>query len=250
MSEGFEHLDGPAVKPIIGITTYGRDADNKFSLPGEYVDAVRRAGGVPLLVPPGEPELSCLLGTLDGLMLAGGGDIDPTRYNGNGHESIYMLDPERDATELALARRVIGRGQPTLAICRGAQVVNVALGGTLIEHLPDEVGETIQHRLPPRNPASHAVDVEPSSRLAGILQSGQIVSASWHHQALRDVADGLTVVARASDGTIEAAEMTMHPWLIAVQWHPELTAADDPVQQRLFDAFVAACQEGRKSRAT
>ena len=234
--------------PLIGITTYGRDADNKFSLPGEYVDAVRRAGGVVLLIPPGEPALDALLQQLDGLILAGGGDLDPARYNGAFHETIYMLDPERDSSELAMVERIVADGVPTLAICRGAQVVNVALGGTLVEHLPDECGDSIQHRLPPRDPAAHAVMVEPSSQLAAILQAEAIEPASWHPQAIRDAADGLTVVAWAPDGVIEAAEMAAHPWLVAVQWHPEITAAEDPIQQRLFDAFVAACTEVRTIR--
>ncbi len=231
------------VLPIIGITTYGRDADNKFSLPSEYVDAVRRAGGIPVLLPPGERALDSLLAQLDGLILAGGGDLDPKHYNSNGHETIYMLDQERDLTELALARYVVSQQMPTLGICRGAQVINVAMGGTLIEHLPDEVGESILHRLPPREPASHAIDIDPSSRLAIILQERRIDSASWHHQAIRRIGEGLSVAARANDGTIEAAEMVGHPWLVTVQWHPELTAADDPVQQRLFDAFVEACRQ-------
>jgi putative glutamine amidotransferase len=233
--------------PIIGITTYGRDVENKFALPAEYVDSVRRAGGIPVLLPPGEVAFARLLDQLDGLILAGGGDLDPRHYDGEAHETIYMLDQERDVTELAMAQHVVDQEVPTLGICRGAQVVNVALGGTLIEHLPDEVGESILHRLPPRNPSAHAVDIDPSSRLAKILQTSQIDSASWHHQAVREVADGLEVVALAADGTIEAIEMQQHPWLVTVQWHPELTAADDPVQQRLFDAFVEACRENRFS---
>ncbi len=113
--------------------------------------------------------MATLLAQVDGLILAGGGDLDPKHYNGNGHETIYMLDEERDRTELAMAQYVVRQEMPTLGICRGAQVVNVALGGTLIEHLPDEVGESVLHRLPPRNPASHAIDIDPSSQLAGIL---------------------------------------------------------------------------------
>lgn len=243
------HQPGQSIDPpLIGITTYGRDADNKFSLPGEYVDAVRRAGGAVLLMPPGEPALDALLQQLDGLILAGGGDLDPARYGGACHETIYMLDPERDASELAMVHRIVLSGLPTLGICRGAQVVNVALGGTLFEHLPDEVGDSIQHRLPPRDPTVHAVALEPSSQLAYILQSQTISPASWHHQAIRDMAECLHVAARAPDGTIEAAEMRAHPWLITVQWHPEITAGEDPTQQRLFDAFVAACLAERPAR--
>lgn len=228
--------------PLIGITTYGRNETGHFTLPGQYVDAVRRAGGVPVLVPPGDPNVDMLLQRIDGWILAGGGDIDPSHYGGSHHETIYMLDPERDSTEIEIARRLVESTQPTLCICRGSQVLNVALGGTLIEHLPDVVGEEILHRLPPRNPTPHAILVEPGYRLSEILGEGELVSASWHHQAVRKLAPGLAVVARAPDGTIEAFEMQEHTWLFAVQWHPELTAAEDPVQQRLFDELVRACQ--------
>nr|HMN30044.1 gamma-glutamyl-gamma-aminobutyrate hydrolase family protein [Caldilineaceae bacterium] len=206
-------------QPLIGITTYGRDDNGAFSLPGAYVDAVRRAGGIPILIPPGEPNLSQLLAHLDGLILAGGGDLDPALYDGRHHETIYMLDAERDGSELELVRRVVDNDLPTLGICRGAQVINVALGGTLVEHLPDEVGDDVQHRLPPRRPARHTVAIQPNSQLAAILATHQIEPASWHHQAIRRPAPGLTVVAQAPDGTIEAAEKADHPWLVAVQWH-------------------------------
>lgn len=229
--------------PLIGITTYGRDENQAFSLPAVYVDAVRRAGGIPVLIPPGEPNLAALMARLDGLILAGGGDIDPALYNGNPHETIYMLDPERDSSELEMVRRVVQSDLPTLGICRGAQVINVALGGTLIEHLPDEVGEEVLHRLPPRKAARHPIEIQADSHLADVLATQLVDAASWHHQAMRQVAPGLQVVAQAPDGTIEAAEKPDHSWLVAVQWHPELTAADDPTQQRLFNALVAAAKK-------
>ena len=226
--------------PLIGITTYGQDEERKFPLPREYVDSVRRAGGVPVLLPPGESWVVDLLSSLDALILTGGGDVDPVHYGGQSHAAIYNLDDERDSTEFALARHVIETGFPTLAICRGLQVINVVRGGTLIEHLPDEVGEEVVHRLPPRDPTEHSIRVDPQSRLAEILGETEFIGASWHHQAVRTVAAGLTVVAHAPDGTIEAVEMPDHPWLIAVQWHPELTADRHPVHQRLFDEFVRA----------
>ena len=237
--------------PLIGITTYGRDPAKGFSLPAEYADAVRRAGGIPVLVPPGEPHLAELLSRLDGLILTGGGDLDPDLYRGSKHETIYNVDAERDATEIALTKQAVNSGVPTLGICRGAQVINVALGGTLIEHLPDVVGESVQHRSPPRQPALHPVTVQPASRLAEILFCpAEINPASWHHQAIRQAAPCLAVVAQAPDGTIEAVEMLDHPWLIAVQWHPELTASDDPTQQRLFDDLIKAAAELRAKRVS
>ncbi len=225
---------------LIGITTYGRDEDNRFPLPGEYVDSVRRAGGIPVLIPPGDVDPNALLSRVDALLLAGGGDLDPGHYQGRTHETVYMTDAERDSTELELARAVVERQFPTLCICRGIQVLNVALGGTLHEHLPDVVGDTINHRLPPREPTPHAIAVRPDSRLASIVGATEFSAASWHHQAIRDIAPELMVSAEAPDGTIEAVEMPEHPWLIAVQWHPELTAHQDETQQRLFDAFVQA----------
>ncbi|MDE0214475.1 MAG: gamma-glutamyl-gamma-aminobutyrate hydrolase family protein [Deltaproteobacteria bacterium] len=226
--------------PFIGITTYGRGPHNRFILPAEYVDAVRRAGGIPLLLPPGEERMDAVLPLLKAVVFSGGGDLDPDLYGGSHHETIYMVEPERDRSEIDLARRVFDLEVPTLAICRGSQILNVAKGGTLIEHLPDEVGETVNHRVPPREPTPHAIRVEPASRLAGLLGATDFSCMSWHHQAIRHVAPGFEVVAHAPDGTIEGLEMPSHPWLVGVQWHPELTAAEDPIQQRLFDALVEA----------
>ena len=226
--------------PFIGITTYGRGPHNRYILPAEYVDAVRRAGGIPLLLPPGEERMEAILPLLKAVVFSGGGDLDPELYGGGHHETIYMVEPERDRSEIDLARRVFDLEIPTLAICRGSQILNVAKGGTLIEHLPDEVGETVNHRVPPREPTPHPIRVEPASRLAGLLGATDFSCMSWHHQAVRRVAPGFEVVAHAPDGTIEGLEAPSHPWLVAVQWHPELTAAEDPIQQRLFDALVEA----------
>jgi putative glutamine amidotransferase len=231
--------------PLIGITTYGRDEGNRFSLPAEYADAVRRAGGLAVLLPPGNGNWSDILGRIDGLILAGGGDIDPALYGGLHHETIYAVDTERDQSEVELAREVVSRRFPALCICRGTQVLNVALGGTLIEHLPDVVGEEVAHRLPPRIACKHGIAVERGSRLADILAALEFEAASWHHQAIRRPAPGLEPVAWAPDGTIEAVEMPGHPSLLAVQWHPELAGPGDPVQQRLFDALVEAARGGQ-----
>jgi len=230
--------------PLIGLTTYGRGADNRYTLPAEYLDAVRRAGGVPVMIAPGESRLEAILGMLDALILSGGGDIDPSRYDGKRHETNYAIDQERDAHELELGRRVIASGMPTLGICRGAQILNVAQGGKLIEHIPDEVGEKVLHRAPPREPVTHNVKLKAGSRVAAILERDEFDVTSWHHQALRGAAPGFEAVAHAPDGTIEAIEMVSHRWLIAVQWHPELSAAADPLQQKLFDAIVVEARRG------
>jgi len=229
--------------PLIGLTTYGRGADNRYTLPADYIDAVRRAGGVPLLIAPGESRVEAILDVIDALVLSGGGDIDPSRYDGKRHDTNYSIDQERDTLELELARRVIDSSIPTLGICRGAQILNVVQGGKLIEHIPDEIGEKVLHRAPPREPVTHGVKLKSGSRLAKILGRDQFDATSWHHQALRGAAAGFDAVAHAPDGTIEAIEMPSHPWMIAVQWHPELSAASDPLQQKLFDALVEAARK-------
>ncbi len=234
--------------PRIALTTYGRNEEGKLTLPRKYVDAVRRAGGLPYLLAPGEPRLLEWLETMDAIILTGGPDVDPLAYGGEPHAMIYGIDRERDESDLELVRRIVESKTPTLCICRGAQVLNVGLGGTLIEHLPDEVGESVPHRGPKREYVPHVVHVEADTRLAQILGKRDVSPASSHHQAIREVGRGLKVVARASDGTIEAVEMPDHPWLVAVQWHPEHTAADDPTQQRLFDALVEAARRARASR--
>lgn len=231
------------IQPLIGITTYGRNEENRYHLPAAYVESVRRAGGHAVLLPPGEVDWAGLLPRLDGVILAGGGDIAPACYGGDAHETIYSIDSERDAAELALVRQLAAGTWPVLGICRGIQMINVALGGTLIEHLPDVVGEQIAHRMLPHGPTEHDVRVAPESRLAALMEQAEIRPVSWHHQGLRQVAPGLNVVAHAPDGTIEAVEMPGHPWLVAVQWHPELSAAADVTQQRLFDALVAAARQ-------
>lgn len=228
--------------PLIGLTTYGRSADNRYALPAEYVDSVRRAGGVPVLLAPGEANWGAVLDLVDAFILTGGGDIDPGSYGGRRHATNYGVDLERDTLELAVARRLIDSDMPTLGICRGAQILNVAEGGTLIEHLPDEVGESVLHRAPPREATPHRIHVRPDSRLMQLLEKEEFDAASWHHQAPRKIGGRFQVAATAPDGVIEALEMPGHPWLVAVQWHPELTSASDPLQQRLFDALIAAAR--------
>ena len=235
-------------RPIIGLTTYARDQEQNYSLPAEYIEAVRRAGGIPVLLPPGEPYQAELLQLLDGVIFTGGGDVDPALYQGLKHEALEKVDPERDSSEIELVQFVVEAGLPALNICRGAQVLNVALGGTLIEHLPDVVGDDVIHRATPADYMQHPVTIEPTSRLAEIVGQNEVNSASWHHQAVRQLAPGLKAVAFAPDGTIEAVEMPDHPWLIAVQWHPESLAADDPIQQRLFDTLVEAAAQRASQR--
>lgn len=226
-------------KPLIGLTTYGIANSPGYNIPAEYVLAIDRAGGVPLLLPPIDPgAVDQWIASIQGLVLIGGGDIDPACYGAASHATIYNLDAARDAVEFALARRAIDRQLPTLAICRGMQVVNVVRGGTLHRHLPEVVGEKIPHRCPPRETTRHAVAVDAGTFVAEAMQAIRADIVSWHHQAVDRLGEGLRAVAWSDDGVIEAIELTGNPHLLAVQWHPELSAATDPAQQRLFDWIV------------
>lgn len=225
--------------PLIGITTYHRDEKDYIRLPAQYAEAVRRAGAIPLLIQPGETRLDELFTLLDGLVLSGGGDVDPSLYTDAQHEQVYWVSEERDRFEIDITHQSLERDMPLFCICRGLQILNVALGGTLIPHIPDAVDDAIPHRQPPRDPIPHAVEIDADSQLAQLMASTEVTTASWHHQSIDTVAPGLSVVGRAPDGVIEAVEVDGKPNVIAVQWHPELTAADDVTQQRLFDALVA-----------
>ncbi len=244
-------------KPLIGITTGGRSEGyiksrhyrEFFSTPAPYVDAVQRAGGIPLLAPSAVADWEQLLPILDGVVVTGGTDIDPAEYGGNRrHPNVLSPDIERDRSELALARRLLDeRETPTLCICRGLQVLNVAAGGTLYEHIPDIRDDDI-HRDEAGLWAMQDVHVKPDSLIASVMGKIALHTSSGHHQAVRDLGAGLRVVAEAEDGIIEALEAPDHPWLIAVQWHPEVTAERDKSQQALFDGLVAKAREQRQER--
>jgi len=227
------------LKPIIGLTTYPPGPGYGHHTPDAYIRGVVRAGGVPVQLPHIGPEMvDDWLDAIDGVVLIGGGDINPSHYNGGNHPEIYNLDPQRDSTELALTHAVIERRVPTLAICRGLQLVNTALGGSLHLHLPDAVGNSVIHRAVPREPVPHSITIAPDSFLASLLGVTETETASWHHQAINRLAPSLVPVAWAPDGVVEAVELPGRPELIAVQWHPELTAERDKQQQALFDALI------------
>lgn len=227
-------------RPLIGISSYGRAGERQtFSLPCEYVDVVRLAGGVPLVLPAVEGEVPEALEVIDALILPGGGDIDPAHYGGVRHEANYGIAPERDGFEMALARAAIARRDlPILCICRGMQLVNVALGGDLIAHIPDHYGNGVAHRHPNLKHVQHPVAIAPESRIAGLLGVAELTVHSVHHQAVGRLGQGLRAVAWSPDGVVEAVESETHPFLIAVQWHPELAALGDDRQRKLFEALV------------
>ena len=225
-------------KPIVGLTTYPASATHGWHTPVLYVEAVLRAGGVPMML--SGQCLDCAerwLDVVDAVVLIGGGDINPAEFGSTGHETIYNLSAERDAMELALMRALLARPKPVLAICRGMQILNTVLGGTLHVHLPDVVGESVLHRAPPRDPISHGIQVAADSELAKVIGE-QVHTASWHHQAIHQLGKGLKAVAWAPDGVIEAVELEGRQDLLAVQWHPEITAAEDDGQQRMFDWLI------------
>jgi len=231
--------------PVIGITMYGRNATGCFALQSSYVDAVRAAGGIPILLPPGEFNTKSVLAMLDGLILAGGGDFETNIYNGDDHPAIYSVDPERDRFELELAELAMNQNLPILGICRGIQVLNVVSGGDLIPHLPDFYDE-IAHRLEgaeqtKMNSTQHHVEIIQNSRLATAMGTDTSIVTSWHHQAVQNVPAGWKIVALAPDGVIEAIEHETHPWAVAVQWHPEM-AAEERSHQGLFAALVQAAK--------
>lgn len=227
-------------RPLIGISSYGRAGKRQsFSLPCDYVDAVRRAGGVPIVLPAVAGEIPEALAAIQGLILSGGGDVDPSHYGGAPHRSNYGISLERDGFEIALAGAALARPDlPLLCICRGMQVLNVALGGDLVSHIPDQYGRDVLHRHPERRPVEHPVQIEETSQIARILGTTELPVRSWHHQAVGRIGSGLRAVAWAADGVVEAVESDHHPFTLAVQWHPEVGALSDARHLRLFEALV------------
>jgi putative glutamine amidotransferase len=216
-----------------------------YGVPENYVDAVRRAGGRPALLLPGDDASAKeLLEPCDGLLLVGGGDVEPARYRGEPHPAIYGTEPDRDDLEIRLLTEAGRARVPTLAVCRGFQVMNVAFGGTLIGHLPDVPG-SVEHGAPSgEDHVSHDVKVAPASRLAEATGAEVLSCSSHHHQGVDRLGEGLAATGWSEDGLVEAIERE-RGWMLGVQWHPEDTAADDPEQQALFDALVRRAREGR-----
>lgn len=220
--------------------------DHVLAVPTTYLEALHRAGAESAVLMPerledGAPER--LLSRFDGLVLTGGPDVDPSFYGEEAHPDCYGIDRDRDAFEIELVRTAIRRGFPTLAICRGIQVLNVALGGTLDQHITGKEG-LISHGVPAGGPATaHPVDLEPGSLTAKAMGVDRPKGFSHHHQAIDRLGRGLRTVGRTEDGVVEAVELEEGGWLIGVQWHPEETAAHDPAQQGLFEALVE--QTGR-----
>jgi putative glutamine amidotransferase len=230
--------------PIVAVPAYhlgpGRVSSwhvGGYGVPENYVDAVRRAGGRPLLVLPGDERSPAeLLEGTDALLLIGGGDVEPSRYGQEPSETIYGVEPDRDDLELELLRESDRREVPTLCVCRGMQLMNVAFGGSLIQDLPSD-GRFTGHGSPAEAPLLHDVKLAEGSRIAEAAGTDVAAGASHHHQGLDRLGEGLVATAWSEDGLIEAIERE-RGWMVGAQWHPEETAAGDPAQQGLFDELV------------
>lgn len=246
------------MRPIIGITTSRHtltsrpERETVYLSFVTYTSMVRAAGGIPVALVPGPTdETRPILDRIDGLLLAGGGDVDPDRYGGTGHHTVYGVDAARDDFEIALARAVQERAFPTLCICRGMQVMNVALGGTLIADIAARGHSLIDHRRidEPTWKLQHTVEIEPGTTTAKAVGATTLEVNSLHHQAILDVAPGLVATGLAPDGIIEAAAPADEAWpMWAVQWHPE-ALADDEASAGLFHSLVEAAQRNAGGRA-
>jgi len=236
-------------RPLIGITTYVEPASwghwqlDAALIPYDYVRSVEQAGGRALLVPPSTEAIEETLDALDGLVLSGGADVDPDSYGAVAHPETSGTRPERDAGELALLQAALARDMPVLAVCRGFQILNVARGGDLDQHLPDAVGHEL-HREVTGVFSEHGVRIEDGSRLGSLLGDEHAPVKSHHHQGVGRVGEGLREVAWADDGTVEGLEDPERRFALGVLWHPE--AGEDA---RLFEALVAEADAYRKERS-
>lgn len=233
-------------RPLIGITTRnGRNSDRHatISLMQSYTDAIIAAGGLPMPIPSSYPQdvLLDLYSRLDGILFSGGGDVSLVHFSGEPHPRVDGVDPDRDRTELTLLRSAAEDGKPMLGICRGIQLLNVALGGTLYTHIPAQLPNALDHDYPGslRRELVHLVNVDESARLAGILGETLLHVNSLHHQGVKDIAPSLRAAGYSPDGLVEALEMPDHPYAVGVQWHPEWLT-DQPAMRRLFGSFVDA----------
>ncbi|MGZ8692750.1 MAG: gamma-glutamyl-gamma-aminobutyrate hydrolase family protein [Gaiellaceae bacterium] len=237
------------MRPIIGITTYVTPARWSYweleaaLIPQDYVRAVERAGGRPLLVPPSDDGIDETLDAVDGLIFSGGSDMDPEFYGEEAHPETFGIHAERDRAEVGLLTAALERDMPVLGICRGIQVLNVARGGVLHQHLPELVGHEGHKHDPPGVFSDHEVEIEPETKLAGILGARAPVK-SHHHPGLERLGEGWRASAHADDGTVEAIEDPSHRFALGVLWHPE--AGDD---LKLFEALVEEARRYRQARA-
>ncbi len=250
----------PQRKPVIGITpspmedSQSHGTFTRYATATTYTEAIEAAGGVPLIIPPQAGNIDEILSVVDGLLLSGGGDIDPDRYGDDArHEKTYGVHPGRDELELALAREAVERDIPLLCICRGIQVLNVALGGTLIQDVPDQYSTEIQHAQQNagirKEDPGHTVAVTPGSLLERTYEASTIDVNSFHHQALKDIAPGLSIDAVAPDEIVESVSTAGCRWILGVQWHPEMMFREHPEHLKPFRSLVEQAASKRLSPA-
>jgi putative glutamine amidotransferase len=233
-------------KPIIGIGSDVHHVEGKRDSAFAYltyVESLRKAGAIPVVIPPQPENAAEVVEQLDGILLAGGEDADPALYNEERHPTVTeVMDPRRQSNDVALARAARQRGIPTLGICLGMQVMNVAAGGSLVQDIDSQVGTDIRHASVPEDRARHDVLVEQGTQLASILPAAELNVNSSHHQAIRKVAEGLRITAHAADGVVEGLEDPRHPFYVGVQWHPEDMSGESSAAA-LFEAFLKAARE-------
>jgi putative glutamine amidotransferase len=234
---------GPAPTVAVTATTREDEGTRRVRLSASYIDAIERAGLVPLVIPPlaSREAASAILAAVDGLLLTGGEDVNPSLYGDAPHPNLKTVNDARDSTEIALILEAKRRGIPVLAICRGIQVLNVAFGGSLIQDIPAQCPGAFDHDAGgPRDAPTHDISVEPSTRTSAALGGTSAKVNSLHHQSVKDVAGELRITARSPDGIIEGLE-TKDPdwWVLAVQWHPEeMTDSPDAPDRGLFSTFA------------
>jgi len=229
-------MSSRGMRPLVALLGRWAESADSFSRPVAaggrlYLEAIVRAGGSPVIVPPTEDAdlLSSTLSRCDAVVFAGGADVDPRIYGEEPHPKVYGVDRAFDRFEIAAFGEVLRRDAPVLAVCRGMQVMNVAFGGNLIQHIEDGDGHKGE---------AHPVGLAPGSLCAAAVGAGECHGYSWHHQAVRDLAPDVVATGWTDDGLVEAIEHRDATWMVGVQWHPEITAAEDPAQQALFDELV------------
>ena len=235
--------------PVIGVVNL-KESEYRLAALTPYLDSVRRAGGEPTLLQwtDDAAAVADYVSRCDGILFTGGDDIDPARYGQTPHEKLGSVTPERDSFELLLFRAAYESGKPIFAICRGCQLMNVAMGGTLWQDIPSQYPTELPHRPDAAGVAGftqllHSVSPVSGSRIAAVAGEGELPVNSMHHQAVDRLGEGLAAGCISPDGLIESIELPAHRFLMGVQWHPEHLSADAPRQRALFDAFVAACRE-------
>ena len=236
-----------ASMPVVGVSC-SRSGSGSVLLPTTYTDALRSAGAVPLVIPTvsDEAQAAAVMEVVDGIVFSGGEDVNPAWYGESVWNETVEIDSVRDRSDSLLARAALACGKPVLAICRGSQLMNVILGGSLYQDLPSQhPTETEHHMSPPYDRPAHQVEICKGTPLFDLIQTERMDVNSYHHQAVRDKAPALQTMAVSEDGLIEAVCLPERPFVWAVQWHPELSWRTDEKSRRIFEAFVGRCASER-----